>query len=117
MLEFDEKNVRNAIISVKNVRDLGERLKIPPHLLDDIEKHSPENQKLKLVEAWFKVDANCNWKTLEVAMRATRMTEWASTRKSMSGSFSEETFSLKNESSIDLTIDPLPLDGNIFITV
>ncbi len=70
MLEFNEKNVRNVIINVKNVRELGERLKIPPHLLDDMEKHPPEHQKLKLVEIWFQVDVNCNWKSLENAMRA-----------------------------------------------
>ena len=83
-VEFNEENVGNAIIDIKNIRDLGERLKIPSDILDDVEKHLPEQQRLKLVEAWFKKDVTCNWKTLETVMRAARMSEWA-----MSGSYSD----------------------------
>ena len=113
LLEFNERNVRNAIANIKNVRDLGERLKIPAHLLDDMEKNLPEHQKLKLVEVWFKVDVSCNWKTLNAAIRAAKMSEWASERKSMSGSFSDEPFSPSN-GSVDYNTDPA-LSGKVSV--
>ncbi len=107
VLQFSEKNVRNAIINIKNVRELGERLKIPPHLLDDMEKLPPENQKLKLVEEWFKVDVDCNWKTLENAMRLAKMSEWAST-KPASSSTSDELFSPRPNGSMDYSTESAP---------
>lgn len=86
---FNEASVRNAIVNVKSTRELGERLKIPPSQLDDIHKYPPELQKVKLVEAWFKVDTDCNWKTLWAAIGAIKVHEWHM-NKSMSGSFSED---------------------------
>ena len=78
MQEFNEKNVRNAIIGVKNVRELGQRLKIPPHFLDDIEKRPPEHQKFKLVEEWFKVNIDCSWRALDRAMNTDELSEQTS---------------------------------------
>ena len=112
ILEFNEKNVRNAIIGVRNVRELGERLKIPAHLLDEMEKHKPEDQKLKLVEAWFKVDHDCNWDTLNDAMDKTRMTEWLQYgHRSTSGSLSDAPLSPKSNGSTYYSSEPPP--GNI----
>lgn len=68
-------------------------MKIPSSLLDDIHKHPPEIRKEKLVAAWFKVDPDCNWKTLNAAIAGIKVTEW-NARKSMSGgSFSEDPMS------------------------
>ena len=100
-MEFNEKNVRNAIISIRNVRELGEELRIPPHLLDDVEKEPPDHQKLKLVEVWFKVDVDCKWNTLEKAMKAVELLQWTRGRKSTSCSISEEPWSPNSNSSSD----------------
>lgn len=92
VLEFNEANVRNAIVNVSNTLELGKHLKIPTSILDDIHKHRPEVRKEKLVAAWFKVDTDCSWKTLEAAINAIKVMEW-NVRKSMSGSFSEDLLS------------------------
>ena len=86
--DFTEANVRNKIVSIKNIRVLGEKLKIPPSQLECINKLPLESQKQKLVELWFKVDIDCNWKTLETAIRSMKVLEWR-TSKSMSDSFTE----------------------------
>lgn len=82
-IEFTEASVRNAIANVTNIRELGERLKIPSSKLDDIDKLSLENRKQKFVEVWFKVDTDCNWKTLVTAIREMVVPEWK-TSKSIS---------------------------------
>lgn len=82
-IEFNEANVRNAIANVTNIRELGERLKIPSSKLDDIDKLSLENRKQKFVEVWFRVETECNWNTLVTAIRAIMVSEWK-TSKSLS---------------------------------
>jgi hypothetical protein len=67
-LEFREANVRNAIANVNNLRGLGDRLRIPPSKLDDIDRLPQDIQKQKFVEVWFKVDTDCNWEKLAQAM-------------------------------------------------
>ena len=92
VIDFTEANVRNAIVNVKLTYKLGELLKIPQGILNDIHAHQPETRKGKLVAAWFKVDPDCNWKKLENALGKIKVLEW-SARKSMSGSFSEDPLS------------------------
>ena len=89
VLEFTERNVRNAIASIKNIRELGERLSIPSSQLDDIDKVPLEYQKQKFVEEWFKVGTECNWKSLQAAFSEIKVLEWA-TSKSGSGSSMDE---------------------------
>lgn len=98
-MSFNEANVRDAIVNVKHTRELGEHLKIPPSILDDIDKHPPETRKEKLVAAWFKVDPDSNWKTLERAIDAIKVAEWRA-RKSMSNSFSEDLLSPSSNGSV-----------------
>ncbi len=85
VLPFNEANARNAIESVKNISELGDRLNIPSSKMADIFKLPPENQKQKFVEVWFKVDAYCDWKTLRAATDRMKVSEWNIT-KSMSDS-------------------------------
>ena len=68
VLEFNEKNVRNAIANINNIRELGEKLAIPSGRLDMIDRLPLENQKQKFVEVWFKFDIDCNWKCLIAAI-------------------------------------------------
>ena len=91
-MEFNEVSVRNAIVNIKSIRELGEHLKIPTGILNDIDKLPTEKQKLKLVEEWFKVDTECNWKTLDAAIRAVSISEFAR-MKAQSGSLSEDRIS------------------------
>ena len=91
-LKCNEANVRNAIVNIKNNRELGEGLKIPPSRLDEVDKLPPDDQKQRLVAEWFKVDTDCKWETLHAAIG---MHGW-STSKSLSGnssSFSEDPLS------------------------
>ena len=85
VLPFNEANVRNAIESVRSIRELGERLKIPPSKLDEIDS-AQENRKQKFVEEWFKVDTDCNWKKLHEAMDAIKVHEWACSKSMSIGS-------------------------------
>ena len=100
-LEFTEANVRNAIVNVSSIRELGERLNIPPGQLEDINKLPLEKRKQKLVEVWFKVDPDCNWGKLETAIQSMKVLEWK-TSKSMSGSFT----------SADLLLSPNKSNGS-----
>lgn len=70
-LKCNVKNVRNFICNVKNTRELGERLKIPSHKLDEIDQLPPANRKLETIGAWFQIiPENCKWDTLRSAVEA-----------------------------------------------
>lgn len=86
VLVFNEANVRNAIESVKSIRELGERLKIPPSKLDEIDSTHQDNRKQKFVEEWFKVDVDRGWKRLLDAIETIKVHEWACSKSMSTGS-------------------------------
>lgn len=64
----DHRAVLEAIESVSDWRSLGTHLRIKIAKLDEIAKYSPEEQKSKLVAAWFESEENCTWEKLEEAL-------------------------------------------------
>ena len=100
IMPFNEKNIRNAIANISDLRSLGELLKIPPSQLDEISKVPPQNQKQKFVEVWYKVDSDeYNWKTLQTAIDKMKVSEWKirNTRSMSSGSYSDGLFSPRSD--------------------
>lgn len=74
----------------------------PPGKLDEISRLKPDQQKLRFVEILFRVDPDCNWTRLKVAMKEADTMAWAKRTREHNlkkcgsgsfGSFSEETFS------------------------
>ena len=97
--EFTEAKVRNRIEYYPHILELGEKLGIPPGKLEEIAKLAPDKQKLKFVDMLFRVDPDCNWTRLEVAMKEVNAMLWTektiehSGQKEGSESFSDEMFS------------------------
>ena len=106
--EFTEAKVRNRIEYFPHIHELGEKLGIPTGKLEEIAKLAPDKQKLKFVEILFRVDPDCNWTRLKVAMKEVDTMLWAKKTKEHSwqkagsgsfGSFSDEMFSPTHYSS------------------
>ena len=63
-------NVATAIIEVEGPRLLGTQLGLTPAQLDDIASYPIRERKLRLVEAWFRLESNPTWEKLVVALKA-----------------------------------------------
>ena len=68
--ECSIRNVATAIIEVTEPRLLGTQLGLTPAQLDDIESYPLRQQKLRLVEAWFRLESNPTWEKLVAALNA-----------------------------------------------
>lgn len=104
--KFTEASVRNEIENFPYLDELGEKLGIPPGKRAEITNLSPEKKKLKFVEILFRVDADCNWTRLKMAIKEvdtmmwTKKHSWQKTGSGSLGSYSEEMFSPTHSSSI-----------------
>ena len=72
-LPIDE--VLHAIGDVSDWRSLGKHLGIKSSKLDEIGRCSIEEQKPKMVVAWFESDEDCTWEKLEEVLKKPAVSE------------------------------------------
>ena len=63
-------NATTAIIEVASLRLLGTQLGMTPARLDEIASYPPIEHKVRLVEAWFRLESNPTWEKLVEALKA-----------------------------------------------
>ena len=66
--EVDFPKVLQVIRDVSDWRSLGTHLGIEAAKLQEISRYQPEDQKSKLVAAWFECDEECTWEKLREAL-------------------------------------------------
>ena len=64
------QNVATAIIEVTEPKLLGTELGLTPAQLDEIESYPIREHKLRLVEAWFRLESNPTWEKLVAALKS-----------------------------------------------
>lgn len=111
----DRRAVLEAIEGVSDWRSLGTHLRIKIAKLDEIAKYSPEEQKSKLVAAWFESEENCTWEKLEEALDRPSLRESQAVervRKRRTSLMSSTLTVLNKDSSIEVDV-PLFSPGGI----
>lgn len=61
-------NVLNCIAPYSEWYDIGLCLDLPRHALDEITRYPISDQKLHLVELWYKLDLDFSWRRLQRAL-------------------------------------------------
>ena len=62
-------NVASAIVEVMCPRLLGTQLGLTPIQLDEIESYPTGEHKLRLVQAWFRLESDPTWEKLVAALK------------------------------------------------
>ena len=75
VFEEVEQKRQFQIEDVSDWRSLGKHLGIESSKLDEIGRHSIEEQKTRLVMAWFESDEDCTWEKLEEALKKPAVSE------------------------------------------
>ncbi len=72
---IDEAAVLLEIKDVSDWRSLGKHLGIESSKLDEIGRHSIEEQKSRMVAAWFASGEDCTWDKLSKALKKPAVSE------------------------------------------